>query len=247
MALKKRIIPVLLVKNGYLVRSEKMSVHQVIGNVIDQTKRLNDWNADELLVLDITKEGDHDTGRRDTGCQPYKTRLEMFKAIAAQVHMPLSFGGGIRTYEEAAELIRAGAERVVIRTALDIVPRIAATFGAQAVTICADYTSGWRETDEMAKSAERLGAGEVILHNVPSDGMATGFDCLQSHLTSLEVGIPVVMLGGAGTDQHFAEAMTKCPMVSGYAAANMFNFRERAYPRLKKYLYGKGLNVRPPA
>ena len=245
MTVKKRIIPVLLVKNGHLVRSEGMKTHQLIGNVFDQAKRLNDWNADELLVLDITKEGDHDIGRTDTGCPPYKTRLEMFQAIAAQCHMPVSFGGGIRTYEEAAELIRAGAERVMIRTALGIVPRIAEHFGSQAVTVCCDYTQGWRSTDEMAQNAERLGAGEIILHHVPSDGMATGFDCLQSHLTSLEVKVPVVMLGGAGSPEHFAEAMTKCPVVSGYAASNYFHFTERSYVRLKRYLHERGYHVRP--
>lgn len=245
MTVKKRIIPVLLVKNGHLVRSEGMSLHQCIGNVSDHTQRLRDWDCDEIMVIDITNGSDHDIGRTDTAATPYATRHEMVKAVAAMCRMPLSFGGGITTFDEVRILIReCGVERVAIRTALHLIPKIADMFGSQAVTAIIDYRGGWRDVSDRAQAAERLGAGEIWLHHTPSDGKACGFDYLQAGLTAQELTVPTVALGGAGSIDHFDTALREAPWVSGWAASNWFYFQERSYPRLKRALKQKGHHVR---
>ena len=141
--LKIRLIPVLYIKNGLIVRSEGFSYHQNMGNVIDEAHRYNEWNVDELIYIDISRNKEYDLRRDDLKVKSYSSIEEIIMKISKVCFMPLSFGGGIRTIEDVDYRIRNGADKVVLNEGAflrpELITEVADKYGAQCVVVSVDY------------------------------------------------------------------------------------------------------------
>ena len=257
-----RIIPVLFIKNGLIVRSQSFSRHQVIGNVINQAKRLNDWLADELICIDISNKKIYDSGRDDHKIKSINSIIEIIKEMSKVVFMPFSFGGGIRNIDDAKIRIRCGADKIIINSLIfnsgKTVEEIVKILGSQAVVASIDYriedsepqvytNSGSYRVEknlyEVVEYCEKLGVGELFIQNINLDGSSLGYDVDIIKKVVKQSKLPVVCCSGAGTNLDFKE-VAKIKDLSGIAAGNIFNFSERSYPRVKTYLKKEGINVR---
>jgi imidazole glycerol-phosphate synthase subunit HisF len=257
-----RLIPVLFIKNGLIVRSQFFRRHQVIGNVVSQAQRLSEWNADELVYIDISREQRFDSGRDDVKVKSAGSIISIIQQISDVCLMPLAFGGGIRSTKDAVDRIRMGADKVVVNSLLfespDIVSDMAQVLGGQAIMGSLDYRIidgkpliykhfGIQATKmdliDMALRCEDLGVGELLLQEVDRDGAACGYGLEEIDRVLHAVSIPVIACSGAGTTQHFVE-VAKLNGLSGIAAGNYFNFSERSYPNIKQALRSAGVNVR---
>ena len=256
-----RIIPVLFIKNGLIVRSKNFNFHQVIGNVIEQAKRLSNWNVDELIYIDISRNEKYDLGRDDLSIKSLNNIKDIIEEISKSCFMPLTFGGKIRSAEDAVNLIRWGADKITINTLLldnkREVKNIIKNLGSQAVVASVDYqylddefyicrNFGKEITDiklkDFLKEIENLGVGEVFLQNIKNDGSAKGFDInIENQISSLT--IPVILCSGAGNEEHFVYA-SRINNLSALAAGNYFNFKELSYPNVKKKLTKSNIFVR---
>ncbi len=259
---KTRLIPVLFIKNGLIVRSEDFSYHQNIGNVVNQTQRYNSWNVDELIYLDISRDPVYDLGRDDHKVDAYSSHEEIIKTISRECFMPLTLGGGIRTMENVDFLIRNGADKICINSAAhespDLVRQTALKYGSQAVVLSIDYkvlnntpivftkfgivNTGLNVLDWIEEGAQ-LGAGEIFLNAIDRDGKASGYDLKTIGEVVEKTMLPVVACGGAGNEYDFLE-LAKETKVSGIAAGNWFHFVEGSYLRAKKMLKKNGVDVR---
>ena len=257
-----RIIPVLFIKNGLIVRSQNFEKHQFIGNVIEQAKRLNDYNVDELVYIDISRNYKYDLGRDDLLVKSQSDIISIIENISKVCFMPLTFGGGIKTVNDAVNRIRAGADKITINSLLfsdlNIEKKIISEIGSQAVVASIDYKEvnkkmkvfknfGQEDTDlnliDFIKRIEDLGVGEFFIQNINFDGMQNGFDIGNIKNIVKSVNIPVVACSGAGSIEHFLEAV-KIEGLSAIAAGNYFNYKERSYPIVKKELKNSNINVR---
>ncbi len=260
--LKIRLIPVLYIKNGLIVRSEKFSYHQNLGNVVSEAKRYSEWNVDELIYIDITRDGEYDLRRDDLKIKSNNSIVELLKQISEVSMMPLTFGGGIRTLEDIDIRISNGADKVTINTAAfltpDIVTECAKKHGKQCVVISIDYRleenvpivyvkNGTVDTRinlyDWIKRMENSGAGEVFLNSIDRDGMANGYDIETIREAAKKTKLPVIAAGGAGSFYDFVEVAQETE-ISGIAAGNIFHFTENSYPRAKKELLKNSIVVR---
>ncbi len=266
--LKKRLIPVLFLKNGLIVRSEGFHDFREFGNPINQLERLNDWEADELIYIDITRDGEHNLKRDDHKIRVANNTLDVLRDISKQCFMPLTFGGRIKTFDEAAKYIQNGADKIIVNTqayesdrSTGIIEQIAHHFGSQCAVVGIDVKKRLRGDHEMfveqgrklvsnytpvqwAKRAEEKGAGEIFLNSIDRDGSASGYDLEIIEAVSSAVRIPVIACGGAGSFDDFVEVFQKTS-ASAVAAGNIFNFTENAYIRAKKELEIAGCPVKP--
>jgi len=252
---KRRLIPVLFLKDGWMVRSQDFSEHQYIGDPVSHVERMMQWDVDELIVLDIG-DGDmrFDHHRIDYRIKPVDTLLDFITLIAVQCHMPLTFGGRIRTVEDVRQRIQNGADKVAVNTLLESDPdvvRVAAhTFGSQAIVASIDYRvvdgrprvfAGHGKRDlgvdpvEWARRAADIGVGEILLNSIDRDGTASGYDLENIDRVAAAVEIPVIACGGAGHQRHFLE-LYRNTNASAVAAGNIFHFKENAYPLAKEFL-----------
>ena len=257
-----RIIPVLFIKNGLFVRSQSFSKHQILGNVISQAARLNEWNADELIYIDISREEKYDARRDDMKVKSLNNIIDIIKEISKVCFMPLSFGGGIRTVSDAVLRVRYGADKVVLNHLLhhsqDLVREISSILGAQALVGSIDYRiedgipvvfsqHGTNRTSynlfEFIKVCEDIGIGELFIQNIQLDGSALGFDQEVIEKAVDSSRLPVIACSGAGFPEQFSNP-ARIRGLSALAAGNIFNFTERAYPNVKKYLKEDNINVR---
>jgi cyclase len=254
---KRRLIAVLYLKDGWMVRSEDFSFHQYIGDPVAHVNRLVEWDVDELIVLDIgAEESRFDHHRMDYRHKPVTTILEFVERAGVQCAIPLTIGGRIRTLEDIALRILNGADKVALNTLLHrnpaLVGEAARAFGAQALVASIDYRMvegqprvfverGRTDTGatvlDWAKRAEDLGAGEILLNAMDRDGMAQGFDLTTIARTAEAVSIPVIACGGAGTPDHFLDVLRETRALA-VAAGNIFHFKENAYPNAKAFLRG---------
>ena len=266
MPVRPRLIPVLLLKHGLIVRSQLFKVHQVIGNPMSTVERYSHWNVDELVILDISR-GDqgHDL-RRDDLQQQYRgdTAVDVLREISKVCFMPLTFGGRIRSLDDIAERLSAGADKVTLNTAALASPKLVAQasrrFGAQCIVVSLDakrhedgsyevFSDGGRlatgrSPADWAREFERLGAGELLLNSIDRDGSALGYDLELVKSVTSSVGIPVIALGGVGQYDDFSEVITEgCS--SAAAAANIFHFFELSYAKAKQACLARGLPMRP--
>lgn len=260
--LKNRLIPVLFIKDGFIVRSEAFKTHKIIGNVVNEVQRYSQWNVDELIYIDISSSGDFNSGRDDHKVPRVTNVLSALELLSKYTHMPLAFGGGIRDLETIKKYISAGADKIIVNTLIfedpNILREAVSIYGSQAVICCIDYTycggafeffsnSGTVKQDctpdQLVQRLEKIGCGEVMLHNIARDGAAEGFDeagiC---ELTNL-MPMPVIICGGAGAVFDFEE-IAAVQGISAVAAGNFFHFTENAYPRVKAKLKDKGFNYR---
>lgn len=261
--LKRRLIPVLFLRDGLMVRSEDFSAYNVFGHPVSLVGRLNDWDVDEIVILDISdRPNSFDINRDDHKLKGAKTIYEFAGNVAANCSMPLTLGGHVRTMDDIRIRIAHGADKVSLNTALFETPGLATeaakVFGAQAIVGCVDY----RETEagpivfrdrartgtgvtavEWARRLEDLGCGEILLHAVSRDGKARGYDAATVQAVTEAVEVPVIACGGAGHNLHFAKCLDETD-VSAVAAGNFFQFTENAYPRAKQYLRARRDDVR---
>jgi len=258
----RRLIPALFIKNGLIVRSERFSCHQVIGNVINEAKRYNEWNVDELLYVDISREKVYDARRDDHRIKSFTSIGEIVDAVSRVCFMPLTFGGGVRSIEDVDLRIRTGADKVVLNTGAyempGLIPEIAGKYGSQCVMISVDYRvldgapilyTQWGthntgvDVVDWVKECESKGAGEILLHSVDRDGEAEGYDIDTIGRVVSRTSLPVIACGGAGTVEDFEDVFRQTE-VSAVAAGNIFHFTERSYPRAKRLLLREGIDVR---
>jgi cyclase len=260
--LKKRLIPVLYLQNGLIVRSELFTQFKIIGDPIQQLERLSEWQADELVYVDITRPGGtNEQLRSDLKYKFDDNLIGILREIAKFARMPLTFGGGIQSLQQADALIANGADKVLINSAAyknpDLITQVANKYGSQAMMVGLDVKrengkfslyidQGRTRTDkdilDWAREAISKGAGEILVNSIDRDGCAEGFDPEVHEQIAKVVSVPVIACGGAGAFEHFAEPLKG--HVSAAAAGNIFHFTELAYRRAKKYLKSKGINVR---
>ena len=249
----KRIIPCLDVKDGRVVKGVNFVNLIDAGDPVECAKAYNTAGADELVFLDITASSD----ARDTVC-------DMVKKVAECVFIPFTVGGGIRTVEDFRKILNAGADKVSVNSAAIKNPQLisdaAKKFGSQCVVCAIDakrkadgtgwevYLNGGRintgiDALEWAKEAERLGAGEILLTSMDCDGTKSGYDLELTRAISESAKIPVIASGGAGTMEHFLDALT-VGKADAVLAASLFHFKEIEIRDLKKYLAENGESVR---
>lgn len=262
MSVKLRLIPVLFIKNGLIVRSERFSTHQIIGNVVNEAHRYNEWNVDELIYINISQTNEFDLRRDDHKVASYSGIEEVMDRISSVCFMPLTFGGGIRTQSQIDFFIRNGADKVVLNSAFhecpELIEEASQRYGAQCVVASVDYRiidgkpiafvdSGRKTTGklvwEWVQHCEDLGAGEIFLNSIDRDGMGCGYDSSVIKQVVASTSLPVIACGGAGDIADFVELANEVDL-SGIAAGNIFHFTERSYPRAKNNMKKAGINVR---
>jgi cyclase len=249
--LSKRIIACLDVRNGQVVKGIHFEGLRNAGDPAELAARYNQEGIDEIVILDVTATLE---GRR--------ALAETVSAVAKRIFIPLTVGGGIRSEEDAAAAIDAGAEKVSLNTAAlhnpDLITRLAHRYGSQAaiVAIDAKWVDGraivyvrsgqsrtTREAVEWAREAAERGAGEILLTSIDRDGTKKGFDCELTAAVSKAVGIPVIASGGAGSLEDFFEVFHR-GCADAALAASIFHFSEHAVRDLKEILRRHGIPVR---
>ncbi|MEO6838374.1 MAG: imidazole glycerol phosphate synthase subunit HisF [Ginsengibacter sp.] len=250
--LAKRIIPCLDIKDGRTVKGINFENIRDAGDPVELAKYYSQQGADELVFLDIT-----------ATIEKRKTFAELVKKIAENINIPFTVGGGIASVENAFELLQNGADKISVNSAAfkspGIINLMAKEFGSQCVVLAIDtkkendgnwyvYLNGGRvKTDarafDWAKQAIDLGAGEILLTSMNSDGTKNGFSEDITLLFSRNFSVPVIASGGAGNKQHFADVFIKAN-ADAALAASVFHFGEIKIPELKEYLGKKNVNVR---
>lgn len=249
----KRIIPCLDVKDGRVVKGVNFVNLTDAGDPVKCAKLYDEAGADELVFLDITASSDN-----------RKTVADMVEQVAKNVFIPFTVGGGIRTVEDFRNILSAGADKVSVNSAAikrpELISEAAEKFGSQCVVCAIDakrkadntgweiYLNGGRintgiDALEWAKKIEKLGAGEILLTSMDTDGTKSGYDIELTKKVSESVKIPVIASGGAGTMEHFYDAFT-VGKADAVLAASLFHFREIKIADLKKYLKARGIEVR---
>lgn len=251
--LSKRIIPCLDVDKGRVVKGVQFVDLIDAGDPVEVAKAYNKSLADEIVFLDITASHEE----RDT-------IVEIVKKTAAEVFIPLTVGGGIRTVDDFRKILLAGADKVSVNSAAiarpDLINEAAQKFGSQCVVVAIDakynpergswdvYSHGGRnnrvlDAIEWAIEAEKRGAGEILLTSMDKDGTKSGYDNELTRRISEAVNIPVIASGGAGTMEHFKEAITE-GKADAVLAASLFHFKEIEIKDLKQYLDRENIPVR---
>ena len=249
--LKKRIIPCLDVREGRTVKGVSFVNIRDAGDPVEMAKAYVDQSADELVILDIT--ATH---------EKRKTFAPLVEKIARAINIPFTVGGGIVSVDDASILIRSGADKIGVNTAAfndpDLITRLADQFGSKCIVAAIDAQllngewlvciNGGRTVTttkavEWAEKVWRLGAGEILLTSVNSDGTKEGFSIDITSLISNRVTIPVIASGGAGTMDHFRQVFTETAC-SAALAASVFHFGEILIPELKNYLKKYNIEVR---
>ena len=263
--LKNRLIPVVLLRNGVVVQSKGFQRYQVLGNPYTVVQRLSDWAADELIYLDISKAPHYDLRRDDLNFPNRNNIIEILKDISQKCFMPLTFGGGIRTLEDAAIRLSSGADKVAVNSQAllnpEFISNLAKEFGSQCIVVSVDalkkkqgewevYRGGRQVATgktpiEWAVEVEQYGAGEIFINSIDRDGLGCGYDLELINSVVKVVNIPVIACGGVGSWEHFADGL-KYTEVSAVSAANIFHYTENSVYKAKKFLFDQGFNVREP-
>ena len=249
----KRIIPCLDVKNGRVVKGVNFVNLRDAGDPVEIAKAYDKAGADELVFLDITATSD-----------ARNTVVDMVRRVAEQVFIPFTVGGGIRTVEDFKVLLREGADKISINSSAinhpNLISEAADKFGSQCVVVAIDARkredgSGWNiyknggridvgiDAVEWAMQADKLGAGEILLTSMDCDGTKAGYDIELTRTIAENVPVPVIASGGAGTLEHFKEALTD-GKADAALAASLFHYKELEIRQVKEYLQDAGLPVR---
>ena len=249
----KRMIPCLDVKNGRVVKGVNFVNLQDAGDPVQIAAAYDKAGADELVFLDITASSD-----------ARAIVVDMVRRVAETVFIPFTVGGGIRTVEDFRAILREGADKVSVNSsAIDrpqLISEAADKFGSQCVVVAIDARrredgSGWNiyknggridmgmDAIEWAKKAEALGAGEILLTSMDCDGTKVGYDIELTRAISDAVSIPVIASGGAGTLEHFYDALTEGG-ADAALAASLFHYKELEISHVKDYLADRGISVR---
>ena len=250
--LTKRVIPCLDVKDGRVVKGINFLNLRDAGDPAEVSSAYDKAGADEVVFLDINASSDNRS-----------TQLEWVRQVASTLFIPFTVGGGVRTVDDFRDILREGADKIAINSAAIMNPQLisdaADKFGSQCVVVAIDakkrkdgdgwtiYKNGGRvdmEKDlvEWAMEAERRGAGEILLTSMDCDGTKAGYDLAQLRAVSSVVRIPVIASGGAGTKEHFYDAIEAG--AEAVLAASLFHYKELEIRDLKEYLRGRGVAVR---
>ncbi len=250
--LAKRIIPCLDVTAGRVVKGVHFVNLRDAGDPVELAERYNEQGADELVFLDITASSDD-----------REIMADVVLRTARRVFIPLTVGGGIRSVQDARKILMAGADKVSINTAAvrrpELITELSREFGAQATVLAIDakrrapgkwnvFTRGGRDDEgidavEWARRGEQLGAGEILLTSMDTDGVQTGFDCALTRAVSRATKIPVIASGGAGKPEDFLEVFTEGE-ADAALAASIFHYGTYTVGDLKEYLDKHGIPVR---
>ena len=256
--LTKRIIPCLDIKDGRVVKGMNFVNLRDAGDPVENAKFYDKEKADELVFLDIT-----------ASHEKRGTVLELARAVAENIFLPFTVGGGIRTLDDIRNLLKAGCDKVSINTAAvkdpNLVQKSSSRFGSQCIVVAIDakrktkdegrrtekwevYINGGRTSTgidavKWAKRMERLGAGEILLTSMDYDGTKKGYDIELTRTISESVNIPVIASGGAGDLNHLYNALTE-GRADAVLAASIFHFREYSIREAKGFLKRKGVAVR---
>ncbi len=249
----KRIIPCLDVNAGRVVKGVNFVDLRDAGDPVEIAKAYDKAGADELVFLDITASSD-----------ARETVVDMVRKVAQCVFIPFTVGGGIRTVDDFRALLREGADKISINSSAINNPQLihdaAVKFGSQCVVVAIDAKrradgSGWNiyknggridtgmDALEWAKKADGLGAGEILLTSMDCDGTKAGYDLELTRAVAEQVSIPVIASGGAGTLEHFKEALTD-GKADAALAASLFHYKELEIKEVKEYLQKEGVSVR---
>ena len=249
----KRIIPCLDVNAGRVVKGVNFVDLKDAGDPVEIARAYDKAGADELVFLDITASSDE-----------RRTVVDMVRQVAECVFIPFTVGGGIRTVDDFRAILREGADKVSINSSAINTPELisdaADKFGSQCVVVAIDAKrredgSGWNiyknggridvgiDAVEWAEKVERLGAGEILLTSMDCDGTKAGYDLDLTRAIAENVSIPVIASGGAGTLEHFKEALTE-GKADAALAASLFHYKELEIRQVKEYLREEGVQVR---
>ena len=249
----KRIIPCLDVHNGRVVKGVNFVNLRDAGDPVEIAAAYDKAGADELVFLDITASSD-----------ARETVVDMVRRVAETVFIPFTVGGGIRTVEDFRRLLREGADKISINSSAINTPQLisdaADKFGRQCVVVAIDAKkradgSGWNiyknggrvdmgmDAVEWARTAEKMGAGEILLTSMDGDGTKEGYDLALTRAVAESVSIPVIASGGAGQLSHFYDALTE-GKAEAVLAASLFHYKELEIRQVKEYLREKGISVR---
>jgi cyclase len=260
--LKTRIIPVLLLQNGLLIRSEIFKIHQIIGNPINEVQRFNEWNVDELIYLDVTHDDEYDLRRSDHKVKDLVHPLQILDAVSRTCFMPLTWGGRIKSVADMRDRISRGADKITINSEAVRRPALitegAQIFGSQAIVVSIDalrndtsqievYIDGGRTPtgltpERWASEVERLGAGEILVQSIDRDGMGQGYDVDLIRSIASVTTIPVIACSGVGRYEHYVDGIRAG--ASAVAAANIWHFKELSDRGGKRALARAGVKVR---
>ena len=256
MGLAKRIIPCLDVDNGRVVKGVKFVEIRDAGDPVEIARRYDEQGADELTFLDITASSDD-----------RETMVHVVEAVAGQVFIPLTVGGGIREIADVRRMLNAGADKVAINTAAvanpEFVKQAALKFGAQCIVVAIDakkvssegepdrweiFTHGGRKPTgldavEWAKKMVAYGAGELLLTSMDRDGTKIGFDLALTRAICDAVNVPVIASGGVGNLDHLVEGVTE-GKADAVLAASIFHFGEYTIEQAKQHMRDAGIEVR---
>ena len=249
----KRIIPCLDVHGGRVVKGVNFVNLRDAGDPVEIAAAYDMAGADEVVFLDITASSD-----------ARNTVVDMVRRVAETVFIPFTVGGGIRTIEDFKLLLREGADKISVNSAAIMNPNLiseaADKFGSQCVVVAIDAKrrpdeSGWNvyknggridigmDAVEWAIKANELGAGEILLTSMDCDGTKAGYDLELTRTIAENVSIPVIASGGAGTKEHFYDALTE-GKADAALAASLFHYKELEIREVKEYLAGRGVSVR---
>lgn len=251
--LTKRIIPCLDVNNGRVVKGINFVNLRDAGDPVEIAAAYDKAGADEVVFLDITASSD-----------ARKTVVDMVRRVAENVFIPFTVGGGIRTVDDFRELLREGADKISINSSAINNPQLisdaADKFGRQCVVVAIDAKrradgSGWNiyknggridvgiDAVEWAMKADKMGAGEILLTSMDCDGTKAGYDIELTKMIAENVSVPVIASGGAGTKEHFYDALTE-GKADAALAASLFHYKELEIKDLKQYLKDREVSVR---
>ncbi|TRM11313.1 imidazole glycerol phosphate synthase subunit HisF [Lentibacillus cibarius] len=250
--LAKRIIPCMDVDKGRVVKGHKFQNIQDVADPVELAKRYNQSGADELVFYDITASNEN---------RPLF--LEVVEKVAAEIAIPFTVGGGIRSIEDIYQTLRSGADKVSINSLAvknpDLIREAALKFGSQCIVLSIDakqmdsgkwhtFIKGGREDTGIdavawAKEGERLGAGEIVVNAIDTDGDKNGYNLELTKAITSNVNIPVVASGGAGSKSHILEVLTKAD-ADAALAASVFHYNDINIPELKTFLDQNGISVR---
>lgn len=260
---KKRLIPILLLKDGNLVQAHNFKFYQNLGNPEQAVKRLSEWGSDELIYLDISRKG-HDIGRTDTKYKSSSNFLSIVKKFSKFSFMPTTIGGKIKNLIDVEKRLFVGADKISINSAALINPKlitqIAKEFGSQCVVVSIDvkkinshykifYNNGTELSNyslkEWLKIIYNNGAGEILINSIDRDGLKEGYDINLLKLVTKFSKLPVIACGGVGDFTHFYQGFKKTN-IDAAAAANIFHYSDQSVFLAKNFLYKKKIKVRKP-
>jgi len=258
---KKRIIPLVLFRNGYVVQSRNFSNYRSLGLLDGTLERLEDWAADEVIVLNISNSAEPSIGRGDLATKIEVDFISTLKKHSLRNSMPLTVGGGIKSIRDSDVIFQSGADKIYLNTLINQDPNtvveMAEKYGSQAIVGGIDvrwvnhapvayYLNGnitiEKDIKQLIDHYISLGIGEIMVNSIDRDGMKNGFD--EDILEYLPLSaLPITLCGGAGNPNHFVEPL-KSLKIDGVVAGNYFQHVENSVPLVRDHLLTLGLPVR---